>query len=578
MNKKNKDISSTAKWFWEYGKDRVNYVLGIIICIGIITGSNILRAKFLDRLITLSTNRRTDELLVVMFTLIVIAILGLLAKSFLTIFKTGFGAITAAKIRKEFFSSMLNMPMIKMDHLSSGSIISVYNHQLNKIISLITGKFVDALLQPIMFIGASVYMVMINWKLYLICYILLPLVVFIINKLSEKSAFHAAKYYEKVGYANEVSKECIDGITEIKTFNLESPITQKCKKAFDEVLHHILKSEKYDSISLPIWLLNLQLPKIMCILFGGLLALNGDITLGELVAYVQLTLYVSQPASAIIGFIDSLRQASSALKGIRIIMDEKGLKEERVKPIVNSKQEVVSFKDVSFAYGDNMVLSNCSFSIQRNGFNVIAGSSGQGKSTMLSLICGLYSLESGEIRIAQEMIEKGIAYVSQDNILFSGTIAENIAFGIDNPSFSEVMDAAISAGAHDFICQLPLSYDTPVGERGQNLSGGQRQRIAIARAFFRKSPLVLLDEPTSSIDTETEEQIVKVLLRLSKESTLLVSSHRLSTIRHADCIYVLHGGSIVESGTHEQLWLNSHGVYHGLYKEQNEMVNGEVAI
>lgn len=343
-------------------------------------------------------------------------------------------------------------------------------------------------------------------------------------------------------------------------------------------MFYILQSEKYDAISLPIWLLNFELPKIMCILFGGFLALNGELTVGELVAYIQLTLYVSQPASSIIRLIDSLRQGSAALIGIRATMDVEGFTETQIKPIEKSKQEAISFSDVTFAYGDHVVLSNCNFSIKMKGFNVLAGSSGQGKSTILSLICGLYSLKSGEIRMAQEYIEKGIAYVSQDNILFPGTIAENIAFGIENPSFDSIKEAAIAAEAHDFICQLPKSYDTPVGERGQILSGGQRQRIAIARAFFRKSPLVLMDEPTSAIDTEAEEQIVKVLLRLSRESTLLVSSHRLSTIREADRIYVLEGGSIVESGTHEELWFNSQGVYHGLYKEQMEAADDEVAV
>jgi len=211
MNKEKNNISNTARWFWKYGKDKYFYVLGIIICIGLITGSNILRARALDQLITVSLSRKTDALLTVIITLIAIVILGLLANSFLSLCKTRFGATTASNIRKDFFSSLIKMPISKIESLSSGSIISVYNNELNKIISLISGRFVDALLQPIMFIGASVYMLMINWKLYIICYILLPLVIIIINKLSKKSASYASKYYEKIGYANELSKECIDG-------------------------------------------------------------------------------------------------------------------------------------------------------------------------------------------------------------------------------------------------------------------------------------------------------------------------------------------------------------------------------
>ena len=579
MNKtENNNVLTTAKWVWQYGKDRYIYVIGIILCIGLITGSNILRARTLDHLITVSLSRKTEQLFGVVITLIAIVILGLLANSFLSFFKTRFGAITAANIRKNFFSSLLKTPISKIESTSSGAIISIYNNELNRIISLISGSFVDALLQPVMFIGVSVYMLMLNWKLYLISYILLPLVIFIINKLSKKSASYASKYYEKVGYANQLSKECIDGITEIKTFNLEESIGEKCKKALDDVLFYILQSEKYDAISLPIWLLNLQLPKIMCILFGGLLALNGELTLGELIAYVQLTLYVSQPASSILRFIDSLRQGRAALEGLKSIMEVENSTEVFIKPIEKPSKEAISFNNVSFAYRDNTVLSNCSFSVNTKGFNVLAGASGQGKSTILNLICGLYPVKSGEIAIAQEYIKKGIAYVPQESILFPGTIAENIAFGIENPDFCSIKEAAIAAGAHDFIGQLPEGYDTSVGEGGQMLSGGQRQRIAIARAFFRKSPLVLMDEPTSAIDTETEEQIVEVLIRLSKESTVIVCSHRLSTIKHADCIYVLESGRIVETGTHEELWFNKQGVYHRLYKEQMEVEDGELAV
>jgi len=174
MNKEKNNTSNTAKWFWKYGKDRYLYVLGIIICIVVITGSNILRAKVLDQLITVSIAKKSSQLLSVISTLILIVVIGLLANSFLSLFKTRFGAITAANIRKDFFISLLKMPIWKMESLSSGHIISLYNNELNKIISLISGKFVDALLQPIVFIGASIYMLMINWKLYFICYIFLP--------------------------------------------------------------------------------------------------------------------------------------------------------------------------------------------------------------------------------------------------------------------------------------------------------------------------------------------------------------------------------------------------------------------
>lgn len=577
MNGKANKVVGVWRWLWRYASQKYGYLIGILVSIIFVSGNSLLRARALDRLITTALHQQADQLLNIVLFFVGILIIGLVANASLAFFKTRFGASLAGDLRRDFFQSLLQTPMSVLDQSKSGNIISLFNRELKTITDLLSGQFVDVLLQPLLFIAASMYMLYLNWKLYLICYAFLPVISYVIKVLLKKRATYASKYFERTGYTNQLSKECIDGVVEIKSFNLEEQMLNKCKKAFSDLLFYILKAEKIDAISIPIWLLNNQLPKMMCILFGGFFAVRGELTIGQLVAYTQLTLYVSRPASSILGFIGALQEGGAALQRLLPTMDLLDTEQPQLQSIPANAQEGISFTDVSFAYGDNQVLSNCSFSINKKGFNVLAGASGQGKSTSLDLICGLYSINNGTIKINQSFINDGIAYVPQDSVLFPGTIAENIAFGLPNASMDAIQEAAKAAEAHQFISALPNGYDTQVGERGQTLSGGQRQRIAIARAFFRKSPLVLLDEPTASLDTGTEEELIKVLMRLSKECALLVTSHRLSTISQADHICVMEGGRVVQTGTPDKLWDQKDGPYFRLYKDQTDAKDGVVA-
>lgn len=564
-------------WLWGYASGRIGFMSAILLSILLVSGNNLLRAHTLDRLIMTSLAQQPERLLPVVLIFLMVLVVGLMVNATLSFFKARFGAAMAGQLREDFFRSLLRTPQSKLDHTTSGNILSLYNKELNNVADLLAGEFVDALLKPLLFLAASVYMVRLNWKLYLICYAFLPVISFVIHKLLEKSTSYASKYYETTGYANELAKECIDGIVEIKSFGLEEQILKKCKSAFDDVLYYILKAERCDAVSIPIWLLNNQLPKIMCILFGSLLTFRGELTIGELVAYTQLTLYVSRPASSMLSFVGALKKGGAALQRLLPMMDRSCEPAAHRQPLEEGAEEIVRFQDVTFGYDEKPILAHCSFTLGKQGFYVLAGASGQGKSTILDLICGLYPIQSGAIQIQEQLLRKGIAYVPQDNVLFEGTIADNIAFGWSEVLMEDIEDAAKAAEAHELICTLPDGYHTWVGERGQTLSGGQKQRIAIARALLRKSPLILLDEPTASLDPATEEQLMRVLNRLSRKCALLVTSHRLSTIREADHIYVMESGRIVETGTHLILWAQHESTYYRLYREQIAIGEGEVA-
>jgi ATP-binding cassette subfamily B protein len=236
----------------------------------------------------------------------------------------------------------------------------------------------------------------------------------------------------------------------------------------------------------------------------------------------------------------------------------------------------VELQNVTFAYnGRNPVIKNLSLHIPAGKTIAIVGSTGSGKSTLVKLLLRLYEIQSGTITLdgieLRDLnfrdLRSCIGLVSQDVFLFHGTVAENIAYGSPDATEAEVIEAAKIAEAHDFIMQLPESYDTIVGERGQKLSGGQRQRIAIARAVLKNPPILILDEATSAVDNETEAAIQRSLERITANRTTIAIAHRLSTVRNADCIYVMEYGKLVEQGRHEQL-LAERGIYASLWKVQ----------
>jgi ATP-binding cassette subfamily B protein len=251
-------------------------------------------------------------------------------------------------------------------------------------------------------------------------------------------------------------------------------------------------------------------------------------------------------------------------------------------PVASVRGEM-ELKDVSFAYnGRNPVIQNLSLHIPAGKTIAIVGSTGSGKSTLVKLLLRLYEIQSGTITLdgidlrdlKLRDLRSCIGLVSQDVFLFHGTVKENIAYGSPNATEAEVIEAAKIAEAQDFIMQLPQGYDTIVGERGQKLSGGQRQRIAIARAVLKDPPILILDEATSAVDNETEAAIQRSLERITVNRTTIAIAHRLSTVRNADCIYVMEQGKLVEQGRHEQL-LEDQGIYASLWKVQTGIKIGK---
>jgi ATP-binding cassette subfamily B protein len=318
------------------------------------------------------------------------------------------------------------------------------------------------------------------------------------------------------------------------------------------------------------------------LIWGGFLALEGSLNIGLYSVMVFLTQRLLWPLTRLGQTVDLYQRAMASTKRILDVLDTKPT-------IINGDAALtaqqasgpIAFNNVTFSYDDGFpVLASTDLAIEPAQTTAFVGSTGSGKTTIVKLLLRFYDPDSGTITVDGQDIRtldhadlrRWIALVSQDVFLFYGTVAQNIAYGVESATNEQISAAAVAAEAHDFIMELPNGYDTIIGERGQKLSGGQRQRLSIARALLTDSPILILDEATSAVDNETEAAIQRSLARVSHNRTMIVIAHRLSTIRNADRIYVIDQGSVVETGTHDEL-LALNGLYTALWNVQTGVVS-----
>jgi subfamily B ATP-binding cassette protein MsbA len=300
-------------------------------------------------------------------------------------------------------------------------------------------------------------------------------------------------------------------------------------------------------------------------------------TVGELTVYLAYLTKFFKPVKDLATMTNAVAQATVGVERIRTILDTDAIISDDPDGLEPATLNgAIHFDHIKFSYDPaNPILTDLNLIIEPGQFVGIVGPTGSGKSTVVSLIPRFYDVQSGTVRIDGQDIRKyklknlrdQIGYVLQDTVLFRGTIFENIAFGRPGATQEEVIAAAKLANAHDFIMAMPLGYDTPVGDRGLTLSGGQRQRIGIARVMIRNSPILLLDEPTAALDSESEKLVIDALEKLMKGKTVIAIAHRLSTIRDADQIVVVKGGVVAENGTHDELMARN-GLYAELHRTQ----------
>ncbi len=486
------------------------------------------------------------------------------------------GVKSARDMRQKVVHHINRLPAVELEKRHTGDLLSLLSNDVSIVAGFLEEGLPALIFQPVRFLGAFAFLLYVNWKLLLFSMLIIPAALFAAHIFSKPLGRYVEELQGFLGKMNSIVQDMLGGIFVVKAFNLKGLMLGKYKGAVEDALEKSLKIERRISMMAPVNVITQLLPFILCILFGGYLAIQGQITVGILLAFIQLMNYLVEPMQYIPALIAEYKGARGAGSRMLEILDQEVEREDGEMFSVKSYNYPIEIENAAFSYdGENRVLDGLSLKVGLNMRAALVGPSGCGKSTVLKLICGFCNLQEGSLKLfGQELNEweltglrSKFSVVSQDTYLFPDTIAENIAYGRVGASLEEVVEAAKAANAHDFIMELPEGYATLVGERGARLSGGQRQRLAIARAVLKDSPVILLDEPTSALDMESEAVVQEALERIMNNRTVLTVAHRLSSIRNADRIYVMDKGSIAETGSHEEL-LAAGGLYARLYKRQ----------
>lgn len=489
-----------------------------------------------------------------------------------------------ADIRRDTYHKLITLPMNFFSQRRVGELNSRLSADLSQIQDAITTTLAEMIRQVITFTGGIVFLILVSGKLTLMLLAVLPILVVIavvfgrfIRKLSRQAQ-------DKLAESNTIVEETLQGISNVKAFVNESFEVGRYNRSIREVVKIAMRGARFRGVFASFIIFCLFGTIVSVVWYGSHLVQAGEISLASMFTFILLSTFVGAAMGSFPELYASMQKAFGASERILEILAEENEpismneKLNAVKQEINGKLE---FKDVLFAYPSRKeitVLNGVSFEANAGEKVAIIGPSGAGKSTIASLILRFYETQSGQLlfdgRPSTEFsltdIRNQVAIVPQDVLLFGGTIRENIAYGRLNGTEEEILQAAKRANAHEFINTFPEGYDTLVGERGVKLSGGQRQRIAIARALLKDPAILILDEATSSLDSESERLVQEALEELMKNRTSIIIAHRLSTIREADKIIVLENGKVVESGSHAELMNNEEGLYRYLSQLQLE--------
>jgi subfamily B ATP-binding cassette protein MsbA len=417
----------------------------------------------------------------------------------------------------------------------------------------------------------------INWKLALIAIFLIPTMMVPIIKLGKRLRKITLNTQEILAGMSSILQETISGIKVVKAFAMEDYEISKFKKETSRFLHKMMKFIKRHAIVSPMMETIGAVGGILFILYGGKEVLAGTMTKGEFFVFIVAVLSLLHPFKKLGKSYNMIQQAFAGFERIFEIFNVKvTVKEKDNAKVLGSINKGIKYDNVTVSYDNNeMVLNDVTFDVKIGEVIAFVGASGSGKSSLLNLLPRFYDPFKGNIYIddidikdySLSSLRKNLGIVTQEVILFHDTIKANIAYGNKEISDEQIIESAKIANAHDFIMSMPDKYDTVVGERGVRLSGGERQRIAIARAILKNPPILILDEATSALDTEAERAVQVAIERLMKGRTVFAVAHRLSTIRHADKIFVIENGKITQTGVHDEL-IKEEGPYKRLYNLQ----------
>ena len=459
----------------------------------------------------------------------------------------------------------------------SGKYLSNFTNDTTILFTVLTGVVVTLFKETFTLIALLTLMFYHDWQLSLLAMIMIPVAAISSKNIGKKMGKKVHVSLEASDKFMKFLSEIIKGSWLIKIYQKEEDELKKISMIIDERFKAIRKVEQTRLGAGPIMEIISAIAIAIVVFFAGYRSMQGAITLGEFVSFLAALMLAYQPVRALAGINVGIQEGITAAKRIYEIIDQKNeIYNDENAPSLKLKNATLEFKNISFTYPDGThALKNLSAKIEGGKKVGLVGISGSGKTTFLNLIPRFFNLKHGTILIDDQNINninlnslrKEISIVSQDVILFDDTIRSNILYGNASASDDEIINACKFAAAQEFIEKLPNKYETIIGENGIKLSGGQKQRLSIARAILKDSPIILLDEATSSLDSESEAVIQKAIENLTKNKTTIIIAHRLSTIMNCDKILVFDSGQIVAEGSHEFL-VNNSLIYKNLYEKQ----------
>jgi subfamily B ATP-binding cassette protein MsbA len=485
-------------------------------------------------------------------------------------------------VQSKLFKHLMTLDLSFFHNSPTGDLISRFTNDVQLMRNAFSVTIVNIGKDTITLIALIALMFYRDVTLACIAFFVFPIAVLPVVKMGRKMGKVVYKTQGQLGHLTTELSQVFQSIRVVKSYHTEAVEQKSVDQYIADIFKISYKAARVRSSASPIIELLSGFAIIMVIAYGGHQISQNEKTTGDFISFIFALLLAYEPLKRLSALNATLQEGLSATRRIFEVFDIKPNVFNAKNPIILNKLESdIVFKSVSFGYLDNKpVLDDLSFTVPFGKSVAFVGPSGSGKSTIINLIPRFYDVLKGEIVIDNiplqhfdiESLRSQLALVSQEIALFDRSIFENIAYGVQNASMEDVINAAKGALAHDFIINLPEGYQTLVGENGVRLSGGQRQRIAIARAMLKNAPLLLLDEATSALDTDSERQVQEALSHLMKDKTTIMVAHRLSTVVDADIIYVLKEGKIVEQGNHNEL-LNINGDYARLWAAQLETIN-----
>jgi subfamily B ATP-binding cassette protein MsbA len=481
-------------------------------------------------------------------------------------------------IRSRIYRKILKLQLGFFSDERKGDIMARMTGDVTEVENSIMNSLEMMIKNPILIIVSVGVMVYMSWSLTLFVFVMFPIAGFIIGRIGKSLKKESRKGQNKMGDILSVIEEDLSGLRIIKAFNAEKKATERFEKENESYFHIMNQLMWRRFLAHPMSEFLGTTVIIIVLWYGGQLILKQKSSLdaAAFIGYLVFFYNIINPAKAFSTALYSVEKGLASMERIdKILNTGESITEKPNAVAISNFQSKIIYDNVSFAYNSTPVLENISIKIEKGQTIAFVGRSGSGKTTLVDLLPRFYEVTAGNITIdgtdlrdlKLKNLRNLIGYVNQEPILFNDSFFNNIAFGMENVTEEQVIHAAKIAHAHEFIIATENGYQTTIGDRGDKLSGGQKQRLSIARAVMKNPPILILDEATSSLDTESERLVQDALINLMKNRTSLVIAHRLSTIKNADMIYVLHKGKIEEKGTHEEL-LAAEGRYRKLHKLQ----------